>query len=287
MDLRIILFCSLLALAGILTVYLGYLQMSAPDKLYDCYVHIQNLEIPTNCEYAKSIKDKGIVSKLILPTSTLPGAAERYICPDCPPLQDCLSYQALYSSTSSSTTLITLPPAAYGSILGPEYCTAKEVKIDFKYKMCNPHEDVYIPIYSEINPRDNNITNCTSFLDKHNITLLNCTTYDIERLDCRQITNTSKLNCTEYFNGTKQTISYTIQNETKKIKGGCIAVPTSVCSCKDGSQIDAINAKYYRQYYNESFNKCETIVCPGVMRSAIGCTPSVSCLDGVCKIVNR
>lgn len=181
-------------------------------------------------------------------TTTTLITPQQYICPDCPECEPC---QQATSTTPSTTTAsgTTLPDVI---VSGGEYYTTKPTKIDFKYQMCNPFENVSVPLEYIVQESE----------QTYNFTYLNGTT------ELRHRANETKY---------------------KVIKGGCIIVSANCCRCKDGGTATPINAKYYKQYYEEILSGCrgKPVVCPMIMKSPVGCRPTATCLEGRCQIVNR
>lgn len=257
---KLVMFNVLLAIVG--TLVFAYFSVYTPDKVMDCYIRAYNLDIPTTCEYANANKDKirglglksGPISEINLSIVVPNSDVKNYVCPDCPLcICDICNTSSTTPSTSDSntagTTLWTPLPA--NSTGGTQY-SVRPTSIDFKYKMCNPFENVSYPIDYVI--RESNQT--------YNFT---------------------------YLNGTTEIRYRKNETEYKTIKGGCIVIQTAMCNCKSGGYVDTINAKNvvaYTKMINELYQD-KKIICPMVMRSPLGCTPVSTCLNGVCTIVGR
>ena len=262
---------------------------------FDCILNYKGLAIPVDCNYVEQHKEQ--MAEIFfnsfnfsMTTTTKPNMVD-YHCPDCPTCPECVKS----TCPTTTTTLINIPkPPDYVNTSGGNYYSTKPSSIDFKWQKCNPLENVTYNTYNELKPMFENITNCTTYntTDEHdnNITALNCTTYYLKYEECSQQFNSTKLaNCTTYFYRTNQTLNYLRNSEIKTLKGGCVVVPTSCCTCYNGGYVDAINIELYSKYYSEVLKNCSgmPVVCPMQMRSPIGCNPVAACQSGVCTIVNR
>jgi hypothetical protein len=263
-----------IALLFILPGLLIFYAQTKPCIVYACEINFMGMTAPTDCEYMKTPQGEKFMKALNSKTgfttnlsyisatapSGAPSGAQHYVCPDCPicktipwscpkcPATNATTCSSTAGTTSTTTTTFWTPPEVNGSS-GTRY-TTKPTSIDFKWQMCDPYENVSVPL--ELIIQESNQT--------YNFTFLNGTMEVRRRAD---------------------EVGYKI------VKGGCITVPTSCCGLF--GYVDAIQSKLYRKYYSEVLKNCsyERVVCPGTSISPIGLHPKSACVDGRCVIANR
>lgn len=263
------------ALLFILPSILVFYGATKPCLVYECRIDYVGVSIPTRCEWleenAPRVKNlfggSGVpvynLSKLQSNPTTTEPEIQTYLCPDCPvcaecpdpPPQTCGTSSISPGTTTTTTTTTggptpTIPLPVYsegGDVYGP-----RPTKVDLKWRMCNPFENVSVPVEY------------------------------IVRLSNQTYNKT-------WINGTTEVINRSSEIEYKTIKGGCIIVSANCCRCEIGGSATPINAKYYQKYYSDVLTNCsgKRTVCPMIMRSPVGCSPSTQCINGLCSISGR